>query len=766
MKAVYSSRDDFITYPVYNFKEIPEADEPLEWDEAIDAAERFVNELSVKHLGLLALNFSNRYNSASRNVMFGTQLSQSLPVKGANEKRIQTGIEQEMSRYTFDVRMPANGRIVRIIDRYERHNFTNNPVDHTPEITVIYEDQDTGAVSCFFIPKFASHHQIFGFEYVRRPELSLIYPGNYIRKDTVFMDPPIVRENGGLALGISVNACYASFPEGAEDGCVISKRLQQLLKYRIYEKRSVEIGSTHFPLNLFGSIDNYQPFPGIGEYVREDGLLMVLRAHNVDFSPVLTSIYNVREPDLDFDIPVYARPGRGKVVDIKVIANHSPNKQLPEAMTGFLEKYSSAYRRYCEEVIRAETELRREHYLKCGDNKLKIAPHLQRLLVEARGVVNHKPGNFGKPTERASGNVPVLNLLHRKAQIDEYRIEFVIEYEMTPTIGNKLSDFHGGKGIIVAVWDDDLMPVDEDGNRADYIADSGSGSHRMIYGRFYEHFLTSAMRDVTKRVCHIMGIEPPAGANDPSEKPRKWIDAKYIGSLDAEKVHRAWVYLMQFYKETSKKQFTFFKQRPHYKEQHLAYIAQSGLYLNIPVEQQRQLFTITQRVQKKFHPTFGPVRFKDTDGRISVTVDPVRIAETYIILLDKVPEEGFSTVATGRLQHFGLLSPITRSEKFAFPYRNAAVRTGGETELRLKAGVVGAEAVAETFDRSNSPATQRALYYNLVEADRPTDIEHVVDRSKVEFGHNRPMQWIQHMFTVAGFKTGYVESEKEKDKDN
>lgn len=48
-------------------------------------------------------------------------------------------------------------------------------------------------------------------------------------------------------------------------------------------------------------------------------------------------------------------------------------------------------------------------------------------------------------------------------------ITFVIEHLIVPTIGYKETDIHGGKGVICSVREDEDMPMDADGNRADLV---------------------------------------------------------------------------------------------------------------------------------------------------------------------------------------------------------------------------------------------------------------------------------------------------------
>jgi hypothetical protein len=62
-------------------------------------------------------------------------------------------------------------------------------------------------------------------------------------------------------------------PLVTEDGILISEDILPKLPFKVYEKHVVEFGSMAFPLNLYGHAGYYQPFPEIGQLIREDGLV-------------------------------------------------------------------------------------------------------------------------------------------------------------------------------------------------------------------------------------------------------------------------------------------------------------------------------------------------------------------------------------------------------------------------------------------------------------------------------------------------------------
>lgn len=391
--------------------------------------------MTLEMMGIQGLNSFSRHNSASRSYMFGSHLAQRLVIEGAEEKRIQTGLEHELARHTFSVKMPANGQIIKIIQRYPKGVDTDS-LPYNPETIVIYENDETKEIDCISIPHHLSYHQFFGFKYdIKENVTSQLRPGAFIAKDTIFADSPGVSENGGYMYGTNMNVAFMSLPSVSEDGVMISKSALEKLKFRIYETRIVEFGAGQFPLNLYGTKDNYKPFPDINDNIREDGVLMMMRSYDNDLMPAELSVYDTMEPDFTFDKGVYVRGGEGRVVDIKVMCNNNPVRQLPEGMCAHADRYNRALLRFHKEIVDTEIKLRYEYKRKFGEGKLKLSPRLSRLVVESLAIVNHNEAKFKQG----------LNLLYRKAPIDEYRIEFVIEYVMKPGLGYKLTDICGGK---------------------------------------------------------------------------------------------------------------------------------------------------------------------------------------------------------------------------------------------------------------------------------------------------------------------------------
>jgi DNA-directed RNA polymerase beta subunit len=391
-----------------------------------------MNELSVKFVNVLGLNPFVRNNSSARQYMFAGHIAQALVINGSTERIIQTGMEQEFGKYTFRTAMPADGRILRIIEKYPQTIGVDN-IKINPLTIVIYEDITTGSIGCFSMERFKSFHQHFGFDNNPTENINQIRVGKVIPKDTVFLDSPNIKENGGYAFGLELNLALMTTPGTSEDGIIISRDVLDRMKFKVYERRSVDFGKNSYPLNIYGDDSNYKIFPDIGEYIREDGLLMATRSYNEDLDPTDFNAYSVRNIDPVFDNLTYSRAGRGVVIDIKVLTNDVELGIVPENMCLQINKYLKAQKEYYTQILETEKNLRLESRRKYNQDMLQVTNELHQLIMEALIYTDGYQYKSQYPLSR----------LYKKKPLDDYKIEFTIEYELTPDIGYKLTDCHG-----------------------------------------------------------------------------------------------------------------------------------------------------------------------------------------------------------------------------------------------------------------------------------------------------------------------------------
>ena len=308
----------------------------------------------------------------------------------------------------------------------------------------LYQDDATKEFGCFSLTRFCTHHQYFGYEYKATEAYSRLVPGAFFEKGTVFLDSPNKSAHGGYKNGIELNIALMSHPATSEDGILISADVLPRLAFDIEETRVVEFGNNAFPLNLYGDFIRYQPFPEIGQAIREDGVLIMLRTYDDSLCPVEHSIYDVKEPDYMFDKATYVRGATGIVTDIKIYHDEAELSPTPFGVMTHVNKYARALRRYYKEILETERQLQRDHERKFGDHRIRLKKNFHRLIVEAYAILSEPIPK--DPTKPSTDQIKQkLNKMYRKEQLDDYRIIFTIRYTITPTIGFKQTDSHGGR---------------------------------------------------------------------------------------------------------------------------------------------------------------------------------------------------------------------------------------------------------------------------------------------------------------------------------
>lgn len=697
-------------------------------------------------VGIHGVNPFFEHNSSPRAMMFGSHISQCLVLVNTEEKLIQTKADKELGKYTFAIKAPCNMRVLYVVERYSR--TVEGDIPFSPELTVIYEDTDTGEYGHISIPHYAKYHQYFGFPYKKNPEMDKILPGMSIPKDTVFVDSIAKKENGGYGYGTNLNIAFMNIPEVSEDAVLISKQALEKLKFKIYETRVVEFGKHGFPINLYGDPDNYKAFPELGETLHESGILMAIRSHNVELTPVNLSKYGVCKYDPYFDEAIYVRGPEGKVIDIKI--THTPQAKpfLYSNMEKQMVKYIEGLKRYYARLISIERELRENNKKRGGTGEITLKPDFSRLLVEAYSYVD----GYWNPTTR--NGVRKVKRNFKGEPVDEFRIEFTIEYTITPDIGFKLTCQNGGKGVICHIWGEKDMPRDEQGNVADIVVKNTSTINRMNLGRLYEVYIGSAIRDTTKRIRDQLNASELEGKSSSEIR-------KYLESLSDDHITRVYNEYLEFLSIVSPVQYDFYsKLSDSEKIEALQDIIEDTIRVYYPIRKEKEPLDIIEELNNsKFKPFMGPVTYTRPDGVTYTTEKPIRIGPIYILLLEKIADSLLAT-NVGRTNHFGVLAPITKANKHQLPYRNTPPRTTGESELRVYLTEGGPRCAAEIMDRNNNLQTMAEIYRNILNADEPTNIKTIVDRKKIPFGNTSPLKLMRHILFCNGIGVTYEEEDQ------
>lgn len=700
------------------------------------------------------LNGFVNFVSAGRVQMLGSHLPQHLDVKAAMPMYIKTGMSLEYGKTTFAIKMPESGIIERIFHLYpEMHRRGTNP--HS---VVVYRSQATNKIGMFELATYGSQHQYFGYKYVKGPAYSKLTPGQYVEEGEVFLYPEAVdQESGEYMAGSEVPVAYMSLPAVAEDGIIISTSGLDLFTFRTITKRTVPWGGNTYPLMLYkqrlpNGTEAPAPFPGIGCELRPDGLLMVTRKYDKFHNLIELSRRGLENINYHSDERVYAPPN-SRVIDIRVFHNSRHKaSNTPVGMDQFVEMYHDARLKMNVNIYEHYQE-----YLRGRGNRPRFTPwYVNRIAREVIPTVDKTPvsGKEGGP-----GRKDRMRYVLRSAPLDAWHVEFTLETTVRPYIGCKLTDLFGGKGVIVAIWPDEDMPTDEAGNRAILVKDGNATVNRTNPGRSYYGYYNGSTRDVCGRVAREL-----VDSGFDVHRPGNLYELLAMHNEDTGVVDRIWSdILAPFYSIISDSMREWVGSGiDHVK--HVASIVterirnhERPLPLDIfrPPEDSYWVPEVIDELERNFPQTYGSVTFRAPNGKLVKSVEKVRITHQYILLLEKTAED-WAAADSGKVQIYGVLSKLTNRDKYANPTRWQTTRITGEAENRSLLAHVGGYATADLYDYSNNPDVHYQICINLMSDPNPTAIKRIIDRREFPLGHNKPVQFINHVSETAGFRFKYT----------
>lgn len=285
------------------------------------------------------------------------------------------------------------------------------------------------------------------------------------------------------------------------------------------------------------------------------------------------------------------------------------------------------------------------------------------------------------------------------------------------------------------------MPIDQDGNRAEFVMDGGATLNRMNLGRVYEQFINATSRDLVKELRSLLG------GKDVAEEEL----------INNPMVAHAWSRLMRYYQIVSPRMHrwmtdgTYTQSMGHHLKQ---VMKEDVLDIYYPPENETHPTKMIELLSKEFPSTYGPVLYQGNSGLMRKTKFPVRIGSLYILLLEKTGDD-WTALSSGKWQNFGVLAQITTRDKFALPTRAQSIRAFGETEIRILDSYIGPILTAELQDRNNSITTHKQVLDAILSADKPTNILNAVDRTVNPLGNARPLQLVKHLAQCGGWRFAY-----------
>src|SRR5690606_3522015 len=417
-----------------------------------------------------------------------------------------------------------------------------------------------------------------------------------------------------------------------------------------------------------------------------------------------------------------------------------------------LNKYYKADEAYYQSILEVYEELCYRH-----GGKPNLNEKFQRLVVEAI----HRVGVDYHPRTRSMEKLDKgkVSSVYRNVPIPHWRVEITYEYHSIPNIGFKLTGGHGNKGVICAKAKDEDMPIDAYGNRAEVIMDANSVVRRLNPAALYEQYINASGRDTVRRVKAALKITP-----DMDKRAKR----QHLYGLPKALIQEQFMYLMGWYNivapnmvhvvqdllDTDPDYWMNFVEAVCCQDGSFGELGkhlEDGLDVVFPPDNPVDRPLMIKLLAEQYPALMSPVTFTNAAGEKVTTKANMLIGSSYIMVLEKTAED-WSAVASAKLSHFGTTARLTNHDKHSAPGRQNVVKTIGEAESRHMAATVGGEFVGDLMDSTNNPRAHQFIQRAILDADKPTNNDRVLDRVAVPKGGHRALVFVKHMFECSGKK--------------
>lgn len=645
--------------------------------------------------------------TGSRADMFASEIGQAPPLSGSEVRRIQTGMEREFGKRTFMVRIPELSTVIAVVNRSTPRGMFGATIATTK--TVIYRNAE-GRYSVLEIPVHCQNHQQLGFDYVRTRDGVNIQKGMRFSKETILAKSPSLDDAGNYKYGVNANIAFMSIPEVIQDGIVISESFAKKANFKGYMSSTLSFGSDVFPLNLYGDKSQYKIFPDIGDMVNPNGLIFAVRPHSPGNELNELDRHSVRIKE-ESDTGTYVPQPNARVIDVEVIHNRSTKSNVPIGMDEQCKRYWTCTKDYYREILTAERQLYKEY----GEGYIELLEGpLHNLFTRAHAIL-HEPS-------RANN----INFYNGDTILNEWTVNITVSYDIHPSPRFKAADDSGSKGVVVSIWPDENMPTDSRGLVADVIMDGAAKINRLNIGGLFEQWINGCM----DTCLHMMREYQQQGRMDQAAE-----------------------LLNKIYSIVSPRQHALVQKRGLMA--HVETVLKGKyIYLWCPTDNPVYYPDVIKELNEIVPPLRERVTYVSGKGVRVTTDDPVLVASTYFIFLEKIGDE-YSAVSSPLLQPQGIPGKLSRADKYSSPGRPQATRAMGETEVRIVTFNTDPEMALDMLTSTNSPISHKRQVGVYLTADKPTAIEDVMQYDKFPRQGNKIVDLVNNSLFAGGFMFEY-----------
>lgn len=672
------------------------------------------------------LNPFSTFDSASRLDMFSSHRTQALIVKQPEFRDLFSGFEKEDGKYTFNAsKRDQDVEILKVIPKYTSMRG-NTGGGNSPYLLVFYKGLRDNKVGYFKVEKFFTGTDGFGHTNKWHNVPTTLQEGTHLLKETKLVTSP-AQIGSAYCFGVNANVAFMPIHQTIEDAFVISQSLADKLESEEFKTVVVNIRQDVRPLDLYGTVGEQKFLPDIGERVKDNGILCAFRPVSTTTCAADTDPLSLKEVQTTRDIIFTAPPG-AEVVDIDFYVN----KQCKIHSYPQVEKYQTSITTYWKEIW--------NYYRQFVKSSYQITPALNTLVTTALLrliAVGHRQ-DIPAPLIDTRSKIEFEGINNHPVEFIQAVITYRVKRKVE--IGFKLSDSHGGKGVVGEIKPDEEMPVDAYGVRADLIIDPSSVTARMNEGQHWE-----------------------CGINRISVFVRRQVKALY----DAGDVEGAYDLLLDWYRDVNPNYADLVrKQHPSvaHRVKHLEYIFSHFIKIHVPQFLETLSLANFRYWAKKWKVPRSKVSYvvRDADGanpRVETTECFVDIGRKYIEVLAKIPHA--TSVGIAYESHLGTPIKPNKESKYSCAVSRSPIRFGEDEgrvmNMDMPSGEV--ERMLRLYAKSPLNGVNNMISALLTE-EYPTQISRIAVTNDELSRGNTVLGTFHHETSIIGIDTRNTATDK------
>lgn len=653
-------------------------------------------------MGFTALNQYAAHESPSRGAMFLMQWANHVSLTKPDARVVFSGLEGELVKANMHTALPEDAMILDIIDRV-------SPNGIVLDTTIIYLAVEKNEINAIEVKRYDKFDKHFSFEHRQTDVMKNIDVGDVLKKGTQLTRTNSEVHPGVYGFGLRTNVLSITDKIIAEDAVVISESYAERSKFKLIETVTFSFGGDKVPVNLYGDDEEYKILPDIGEHISDTNIVAAIRDANNEEYLIRFQGSNIGDPDPTFDDIVIAKGSSGIVKDIRVINTRKPKSGTYYTNTeDQVAKYADMDRLYRQKFVSSVDHIMREY------PNVKIGGELHVAYVNYTIIDDDRVKNT-----------------YKQADLDTWRIEVDIEYEVKPYVGMKFTTIHGAKGIVSEIRPDDQMDVDKNGLRADMLIDSASVISRMNIGGKYEGYFQTAAIVAQQRV--IAMVKEFTSEEDP---------LKGVNKLTEEQQEQVFKYILGLIEMFGNEQYEMYqKANSTMKKEILKEAVSDAIYIYLPIDNSVSQPEIARRIMES--------EYAISEEGLHGGQGKGYIESQYVMLLYKIADTWLSSAST-RVNVFNVPVSPSKSKKQMVPYNATPPKILSESETRKYAAFINQQFVAELRDRSNNIRSQYMVNDAILKAEKPTAIPKAIDREKHPYGDDNVLKMIKTIYRTGG----------------